>query len=39
LHPSGVGANIELIDGIIERQSIVGETVDWWQRGQPRRPR
>jgi hypothetical protein len=35
----GVGANIELIDGIIERQSIVGETVDWWQRGQPRRPR
>jgi hypothetical protein len=35
----GVGANIELIDGIIERQSIDGETIDWWQRGQPRRPR
>jgi hypothetical protein len=35
----GAGANIELIDGIIQRQSIFGETVDWWQRGQPRRPR
>ena len=35
----GAGANIELVDGIIERQSISGENVDWWQRGQPRRPR
>jgi hypothetical protein len=35
----GAGANIELIDGIIARQSVSGERVDWWQRGQPRRPR
>jgi hypothetical protein len=35
----GAGANTELIDAIIERQSISGESVDWWQRGQPRRPR
>jgi hypothetical protein len=36
---SGVGANIEFVDDIIQRQSILGETVDWWGRGQPRRPR
>jgi hypothetical protein len=35
----GAGANIELIDGIIARQSVSGERVDWWQRGRPRRPR
>jgi hypothetical protein len=33
----GEGAHIEMIAGILERQSIDGETVDWWPRGQPRR--
>lgn len=34
----GVGAHIEMIAGILDRQSIDGDTVDWWQRGRPRRP-
>jgi hypothetical protein len=31
------GANIELIDAIIERRALAGEAVGWWLRGQPRR--